>query len=416
VTVLLADEIEGITQPESYAQELQIGADLGLPTTVWQPIQVVVGILNVNATIVSNFSGTISILAQGAYASLASQMVDSSGAPITAWLDLRSADVYNTKRQPATFASGFVPLQNTSATNQPYGPTNPLHVQNQTTGATYTSQGTGTVTASATTNVQFQADLAGSAFTSGAGVVLILTTPLQGVSCLALVSALVGSDAESNAAFFARDVAKLGTIDNALAGLPPQAIPAAPDSAYAYVVTTIPHGSPSASPPYAVSAIITRVSVWIDIYSGDVNVYCANAAGSPGSTDLNVLNSAVQSLVAPDGQTANVLGVATVTITPTVTLYIRASTGVQPAAAITNAEDALANYAATVPIGGFTTNSPNIVPVTEILETLTGANPGTIDAEGTFACSGGVDLNGNPKLGQNGVPVFAAGSISVKLV
>lgn len=396
--ISLEQLVAGITQADSYAQELQIASDLGLPTTAWQPVQAVVSILNVNATVISNFSGTISNMAQGGYASLAAQMVDSSGAPVTAWLDLRSLDVYNNRRQGATFASGGVPLQNTGIVGTAYGPTNPLHAQNQTTGATYTSQGSGTVAASATTVVQFQADKTGQFSTSGIGVTLVLTTPLAGVTCLALTTSLVGSDAESNAALLLRDQNKLGSLGNA-----------GPSQVYDYVARSIPQGSPSASPPYAVSAPITRTAVWLDVFSGDLNVYVANAAGAPGGTDLNVVNAAIQALADPDGQTVNVLPVTTVPIALTGTLYIRSTTGVLTADAITNAEDALANYAQTVPIGGITTAQPNIVPLTEILEALSAANPGTVDVELSIPTA-------NPSLGQSGVPSFTPVSLSVVFV
>jgi Baseplate J-like protein len=411
--VTIEDLVASATQEDALAQELLLATDLGLPTTAWQPVQAVPVLMNVNAGIISSYSTTAAQFAQGGYASYAALMTDSGGNPITGWLDLRMKDQFGVERQPATYAGGSVPFASSSGNTYNYSPNSPLHFQNPTTGALFTSTSTGTLT-NAGGSVAVQADVIGAASTTGIGVTMLLLTPFAGVSILPLTASLAGTDAESNPAFLTRGQAKLGTIDDLLAGAQPQPVTGAPDAAYYYVATTIPQGPVSSAPPYAVSAVISRCTVWIDIYSGDVNVYIGNASGTPPSGDVVAVNAAIQALVTPDGQTVNVLSVATASISFTATLYILASTGVKPADAIVNAEDSLATYAAGVPIGGFSTAAPNIIPLSQLVDVLSLANAGTIDVEisnvvdslGGFPA--GIDALGNPGLGQNGVPEFTA--------
>lgn len=390
----LADLITPVTQEEAYAEQLSLAAGVGLPTTAWQPVQAVPAIVNVNAQSLASASEGISNTAQGGYASLAAKMLNSDGSPRTDFMDLISKENYNTTRQPATFAAGPVPVVNTLAVSYPYGPSNPLHFQNATTGATYTTQGTGTIAASGSSTVNVQADVAGQGSTSGIGVTLTLTTPLAGVTVSPLTTSLVGSDEESNAALLSRDQAKLGTLGGS----------GGPSAAYDFIARSIPQGVPSSSPPYAVSSPITRTNVWLDTGSGDVNFVVANAAGTPSGTDIGVVNAAIQFQVDPDGVTVDVSGAVDVSIPLVATVYIKGS--LATADAITNIEDGLANYAQTVPIGGVTTTAANIVPLLEIEDAIRQSNAGTIDVNMTSPST-------PPGMGNTGVPVFTPITITV---
>jgi len=291
--VTLAQLVTTSTEADALGLQLSIAQTLGLPTTAWQPFGMARTIEAINANVVSAYSDTIAFLAQGGYASYASLMVDASGNPVTTWMDLRGIDQYNVTRIPASFASGNVPLINASATSYTWSPNSPLHLQNSATGATYTTTGSGTVTATSTTPVAIQADPAyqGHIGTSGSGVTLILLTPLPGVTVGALTSSLVGSDAELNANYLSRCQAKLGSLS-----------PNGPASAYQYVAesipvfnTTLPTGllfvAPTAQNPYGVSAPITRVSAVLTIGSGQIQVYAADAAGAlSGCVELGITN------------------------------------------------------------------------------------------------------------------------------
>lgn len=309
MTVLLSSLVVPATQVNALGVELAIAQGLGLPVTAWQPLGVARTILATNATIVSQYSQTVSFLAQGAYASYAALMVDSFGNPITTWMDLRSVDQYNVPRIQATQASGNVPVTNTSGIAYSYSPNNPLHFQNPGgTNQTYTSLTSGTISASstATSVVVVQADAAyiGAAGTVGSGTTLTLLTPLAGVTVQPLTASLVGSNAETNAALLARCQNKLGSLS-----------PNGASQAYVYIVDSLPvFGSvlptgllftaPSSSNPYGVVSTITRATTSLVIGSGIINVYVANAAGAPfgvAEGPISGITNAVPAIVTVPG-------------------------------------------------------------------------------------------------------------------
>jgi Baseplate J-like protein len=409
IPVTLAQLVSGVTTEEALSMQLAIAATLGLPTSAWQPVQAVSGIFNVEAQVFSDQSQTIAVIAQSGYASYASTLTNADGTPVTQPLDLISEDTYLNTRQPASYASGPVPVSNAQPTNYPYSPSSPLHFQNTTTLATYTSTGTGTVTASTTSTVNVQADLPGQGSTSGIGVVLALITPLAGVTVTALTDSLVGANPETNASLFNRDTDKLGTLGNS-----------APSQAASYIARTIPTAASQATAPYpfnilpyTVTGQITRCTVVGDTYSGVTNIYVANAAGAPSGADVTVITNAINFLYTGDSIAVDVLGAADETIALSATLYIRAASGISSANAITNAEDALAVYASQVPIGGVTAEQANIVPISQIIETLLGANPQTVSVVITNPIQG--VLPNDPGIAENNVPVFAA-TITVQFV
>jgi hypothetical protein len=402
-TPTLADLMTSSTPQEVLALELQIASGLGLPTTAWQPVQAIPTLFNINATIVADYSTTVAYLAQGGYASLAALMVDSNGNPVTTWMDLRGVDQYGLGRILASYASGPVPLQNTSGVAYPYSPNNPLHASNPVTGATYTSSGTGSVAASATTTVQFQADITGSASTTGAGVTLVLTTPLNGVSVLALTSSIVGTDSETNAAYLLRCQGKIANIS-----------PNGPSQAYYYVATSIPQGTPSASPPYAVSAIITRCTVFTNPGTGIVNVIVANSAGGPSAPDVAAVTAAIQNQVVPLSVACSVSGATNTSVSVAYTVFVPKSLALTPLQITTAIADALALLFAAIPIGGYNLGTPgatNVLPLSLVSEAIMGANPGTVDCL--------VSLNGTLAdfvLGATAVPVETIVSTTVLYV
>lgn len=367
----LAELVVSSTPQEVLALELKIAATLGLPTSAWQPVQGVPALYNVNATIAADYSVTVAYLAQGGYASLAAQMVDANGNPVTTWMDLRGTDQYGEPRAAATFAIGSVPLLNNTGTSYPYGSTNPLHAKNLATGATYTSVGSGAVAPNATTNVTFQADVAGSSGTSGSGIFLALTTPLIGVNPQALPVSLVGADAETNATYLARCQAKLGNIS-----------PSGPIGAYDYIVQSIPQGVSSITPPYAVSSRITRSTTLSNPATGIVTVACANAAGPPPIGDMNVVNAVIQAKVTPLSVMSQAVPATLVSASVSYSVFIKSTTGLTAAQAITNINDALATLFANIPIGGYTSNVQgftNYVPLALVSDTIMNSNPGTSD-------------------------------------
>jgi hypothetical protein len=374
----ISDLVSITTFGDVLTLQLTIATELGLPTTAWQPLSPEITLLGVNAQLVTTYSVTVNQIAQGGFASLAATIAgtdpnftDSNGFD-TQWMDLNSQDNYNVTRIPATFAAGNVTLHNTTAT--PYTLTlGTFHIQHPITGATYTNTTAPTVAGSTNTIVAFQADaqFSGSAGTLAAGIVPIILTPLPGVTALAPVVSLIGTNAETNAALLLRDQSKLGSLS-----------PNGAAQAYAFVSTSIPTAANQAAAPvpfnhYVVTAPITRVAT--TEVSGVVGVYLANSAGAPSAPDIAQVNAAIQAICVPLSVTATVQAVSTVPLNLVFTVYIPTSLGLSSTAVLANIATAVANYCAVVPIGGVTGALPNIAPYDKLVEVIFDANPGTND-------------------------------------
>jgi len=385
----LAALVAPITQAAALSWELTIATQLGLQTSTWQPLDPSRTILQINATLISNYASTVNLIAQGGYASYAAEMTDVNGNPITAWMDLISNDNYNVPRIQATAAAGPVPYTNASATSYAYTPTSPLKFQNPIApNATYTTTGSGTLSGSSSGTVNVVADAAftGSAGSVGVGTTLILLTPKSGVTINPQTVALVGTPQESNAALLARDKAKLGTLSSlsqlaAITGTTTP-VPAAPGGsylAYGFVAKTIPTASsPSSVWPYAVTAAITRETDYA-AGSGIVTVYIANASGAPSGGDVAAVSAAILALCVPQGVTATVLAATNLAVPITYVVYVRASANLAPNTITANIANALATYFSNLPIGGLVINGAGIVPLDGLIATIFGANSGTVD-------------------------------------
>jgi hypothetical protein len=421
VPVTLASLTTPTSPTVALGQSLEICQQLGLPTTAWQPVQMIPDLIEVNAVIASGSSSLVALIAQGGYASLAAQMVDGNGNPITSWMALRATDQYGIVPGAASPASGAVPYTNTSGTAYPYSPNNPLRFQNPVTGATFATTGMGSlVIGGASSVVQVAADVAGTAGTTGTGVTLILLTPLIGVTIQAQgttsggtpTGSLVGSAPETNQQLLTRGQNKLATL--APIQSTDQPGPAVGDASgiFGYVATSIPPGPVSnPAPPYTVSSPITRVSRAPVLGNGFATVYIANADGAPPLQDVAVVQAAINALVVIDGTNITVQAANQVVVNVTAIVYIRASAGLSPTTVVANITSALATYFDQVPIGGYTTTSGNIVPLADIEDAV-------FDANGPGAT---VDLtllqpNANVALGASGVPVSGTPTITVAYV
>jgi len=463
MSLTLSDLVTPSSAADILSLELTTAQNLGLPITSWQPLDPSRTIFQINGQVASFYSSTVALIAQGGYLSYAATMVDAYGNPITGWMDLVGQNQYNVTRVPPTSAAGPVSVTNATGTSYAYSPSSPLQFQNASTGATYTSTGTGTVSPSTSSTVQVQADQnwIGQPGTSGSGVVLVLLTPLAGVTVNALTASLVGSNAELNANYLTRCQSKLASLS-----------PNGGKGAYVYVAESIPvFGSvlptgatflaPTSTQPYGVTTAVTRTTVALNTGSGIVTAYVANANGAvpggaqipisnvtwgsgtttvttssphglssgtayaiisgvlgatgannqiaiapawpvtitglssftfaqattPGAyssggsvemSDLGMVDAAIQAQTVPDGMVALVVSASAAAVNVTATVYIPTIAGISTATATNAISAALSQYFASVPIGGVTAENPNIVPLSEIITTITNANAGTV--------------------------------------
>lgn len=421
VPVTLASLTTPSTPTEVLTLSLELCQQFGLPTTAWQSVQMVPALLNVNAVIAADSSSFVALFAQGGYASLAATMVDNFGNPITSWMQLRATDQYGIIPFPASAASGPVPYTNSTGTAYPYSPNNPLRFQNPFTLATYATTGTGAlVTNGASGVVNVVADVAGAASTTAISVTLTLLTPLVGVTILPQgttaggtpTASLVGSNAETNQALLLRGQNKLAVLAPIQSTDQPGPVVGGARGVYDYVAKAIPQGPTSnAAPPFTVTSPITRTTRSPTYGNGTVVVYIANDEGPPNAADIAVVQAAVNAYVIPGGFQVTIAGALQVSINVAGTAYIKSTAGVTSAQAIAAISNALANYLDSVPIGGYTTTSNNILPFAEIEDQVFDANgpDNTVDLTLTSP-------SGNTAIGPNGVPVLGTVIFNVVFV
>lgn len=502
--ILLSELVTPSTADEVLELELNLATQLGLPVTSWQPLDPSRTIMQTEAALGAQTSATIASIAQGGYISYAAVMPagtspynDGAGF-LTTWMDLRGYDVYNVVRFQPTAASGPMPVNNATATAQPYT-AGQLHFQHPTSGATYTNTANGTAAASGLSNVLVQADPAyvGPIGTLSIGQTAELLTPLPGLSAATQAVALVGNPIETNAHYLVRCVGKLSSLS-------PNGAP----GAYTYAATSVPvfgstlyppsdildlsqspvasissaanallsalgftagsqlFSAPTSENPWGVTTPVTRAITVLDIGTGIVRVYVANSTGTiagcaqneiaaitwsggvvsvqtdfvhglvignyvifsgvqgatgvnnsvagtpawqvtnvtstnnfqfalstnPGTYtgggsieggDLGMVDAAIQAQVVPDGQTALTYAATPVAVNVTATVYLSTKSGISVAAAQNAISTALADYLASVPIGGLNAELNGIVPGSELLVQIANANPGTVSVTPT---------------------------------
>ena len=397
----LAALVQAVTPATALSSILGIANGLGLSTTSWGPFGMVITILETMSEVVAQGSVDVAYIAQGRYLSTACAMTDSNGDPVTEWARLAASEDYGVTFVDAVQAEGMVALCNVLALSRgPYAD-GALHLKHPTTGATYTSSGVVTIAAASSptsatyTLVDFVADAAysGTSGTAVPGTVLGMTTPIPGVSCAALgsnrSSALVGTDAESNAHLFARCMAKLGSIaPNGAAG------------ALKYVATT-----PSFAALYGtLSAPITRAETALNTDNGTVTVTIANASGGPISGDVAIIQQACQAWAAPTGMTVVVQAAGNQTILVDANIYVTGPAGTLS----TDASAAVTEYFANIPIGGTNLYFNGVVPTSGILS--------AIQSVGTAGQITGINLpspSANVFMGSTSVPVLSVYSAFV---
>ena len=390
--VTLADLVQVSTQAESLGLELAVAQTLGLAVTSWEPLDPSRTILQINAEIVSSYSSTVNFIAQGGFATYAAAMLDSNGNPVTTWMDLLTPNLFNVIRFTPGFAAGPVPVTNSSSAPQSYSPSNPVHFQYPTSGgATYTSAGSGTIPANGSTTIIVIADAAfpGSLGNAATGVILILATPIAGVSVQALTQSLIGALAETNGALLQRCQNKLGTLSALIqiqqGTTPVPSNPSAPTTAYDFVATSIaasPTGSAQSAWPYYVSARITRSQTFGNVNSGIVYQSVANASGGSDSDDVAVVQAACLALAA--GQCIRYVAspASNVTVQPFYRIYYQRGIGYTVLQAQTAILNAWLVYLESVPIGGIAgidIGAGGILPYAEIENAIYNALPGAVD-------------------------------------
>ena len=243
------------------------------------------------------------------------------------WLSLVASYVYNVDRVEAESAVGSIRLTNSTANVYTLSPGD-LVVANGTTGKTYTLTQAGTIPANASQSLAFIADEVGTDSNATPGQINQLVTPLSGVTCTNL-AAVLGTDEETDVSLRDRCRLKLGSLS-----------PDGPASAYEYVAKSA-----------GVGVTRTRI-VESEDFDGMLTLYIAGASGAMTGGQVIDVNTQIQTLAVPIGITATVASAVSAPINLNVTVYVYDDSGITSADLADRIELAVAEYLATVPIGG----------------------------------------------------------------
>jgi hypothetical protein len=347
-------ELVGTAPPATYVTKIKaIATTIGLLPGSWssagitsKTIQAIANMLGVPTGTVnlslgaSAFDGLAAIAAMSGFLDFAALITpdpptQQSDGTFNGWLDILADSRLNVQRIGATYATGPVVLTNTSTIARGPFAAGAYHLASTALKKTYSNTVPFTLAASGDTSVIFASDTLGSASNVVANT-LVPVTSLVGVTVKtsggANTNTLLGINAQGNASLVAACKSKLQALSPKLG----------PEGAYVYFATNGYAGA-------ALSSAVTRIYVSNDPYTGDVNVYIANATGTSSGPDVAAMLAWLQAVARPDGATVTVSAAGTTGIAATLDVYVpTASVSVAASAVAT----AITDYINSIPIGG----------------------------------------------------------------
>ena len=316
----LSDLVSEETAASFLSKMLVIAQALGLTTESWQSGDPDLTLFDAFARIQETKESGIVAIVKAGFLDLA------TGAGLT----LCARYLFNTERNPATYATCTLRLSNASALPITIDPDD-VTVKNSSTEATFRNTTGGTIGAGSTLDVTIEAETSGSDSTSGVGDIDTMVTAIPQVTCTNTTAA-VGTDEESDTALRARAKAKLGSLS-----------PNGPADAYAYVATT---------PELVNDAVVTRVRVIHDSTIGEVTVYLADEDGAVDAGTVTDVEAGIETWANPLCNSATVASATNVSIAVTYELWVYESISKTSSEVQAIVEEALLDGLRTRPIGG----------------------------------------------------------------
>lgn len=325
MTIPTLDELlTPVTADEVFEQELFYAGELGLPATAWQPVSIARESLYVNATIVSNWSVTMTEgPVAGGFLSYAAGE----------WLTLCAFETFDTERIESSYATGKIGLSNSEVTPYTFA-AGTVRILDEDTGKTFTCTSGGTVPASGTlATADFSADEPGSDSNLTSGATLSLVTTVPGVTPY-WVADLIGQDREADEPLRVRSREA-----NA------KASPNGPGDAYDYYAKTTLR-------PDGTNVGVTRTNRVQG--NGTTTLYLADGDGPLITADRDYVFDNVNENVVPSGFTLVIPDPScdTLTIPVTITLTPNPASSASQGDVEDNIETAISAYFSTIPVGG----------------------------------------------------------------
>lgn len=268
--VTLDSLIQRVTKSQIYAKLLTIASALGLATESWQPGDPTRTTFDAVSRTEETRDDLVIDAIKGGFRGLAKG----------SWLTLCARYLYKVERQGATYATFTGTLTNGSGAAFLGIQPGDLTARNPTTKKTYHNTTGGDLAGGVgeTLPLEWEADEAGSASSSGVGAVTELVTALPNVS-FANTTAGVGTNEESDPALDARCEAKMQSIS-----------PGGPKGAYHYFATTKDFNG---------GAGVTNTRVFADKVTGIVTVIIRGPSGPVDTGDVALVEAALDTYATP---------------------------------------------------------------------------------------------------------------------
>ena len=317
-----------ITADEAEAKVLQICTSFGLPVTSWQEGGAYRTLIAAGAEL---FATIIAPVVQALAKAFSLDTAEGDWLTIIAWerYGVRRADdtpgtttltINNAKGGLYTFAVGEL-LIKSSANGKLYKNSAPVTILPLATGV----------------SVDIIALEAGTASNAAAGEIDTFVTAYPGLTCTN-ASALLGADGETDPELrqLCRD--SLGRLS-----------PMGPEAAYVYQAKRTFRADGTLISVNRVKVSKSGVPVYVTVASSSGTV-----DGDPldTATDLGLIQKAIEDNVCPFGVTTSVSSATELPLDVVATIYVSRTANVLSAELVSDAQDSLAAYLASVPIGG----------------------------------------------------------------
>jgi phage-related baseplate assembly protein len=316
----LSDLVTSLTWEQIRASAYTTLDALGFSTTSWRPG----GVSRTIVALLSRILAPWTVIIVDANKAGFLDFATGSGLKICA------AQFYNVVAEPASFASGFVTLNNAGGGVYSFAAYE-VTFENSTTDKTYYNTEAFTLAALETGKViAIEAVEVGSGSTAAPGQVDKLGTTLLGVTCTN-AAALVGTDEESEDSIRTRCKLKLAALS-----------PDGPPAVYDYVARTSELGG----------VHITRTQVLADHDAGEVTVYVADEDGAISAPNVALVQAGIDRWAVPICTEALVASASAISVPVTITVYASTRSGLDDASVEARALEGLTAYFEAVPVGG----------------------------------------------------------------
>jgi hypothetical protein len=322
MSVSLATLLIQQTKEQLYTLGLDVAESVGVDTSTWQAGDPTRSLYHIEAETLSSLEAMV-------VGFIASGFLDYATGD---WLTILAKQVFNVDVPGATFATTTITLSNGGGGFYDID-ANDLTFKCSLTGKTYHNTTGGSLASGpgTTLDLDIEADEAGSDSSAGATEIDTMVTTLLGVTC-SNATAAVGVDAQQEDTTRQQCRDKLGALS-----------PNGPKEAYSYVAR---------NSALTGTNVVTRVRVYPDSTTGEVTVYVASPSGAVGTSDLDLVTTAILTYATPICITPTILSAENVEIDLEYDLWIYKNcnkTTAQVAAAV---ETALKTMLANRPIGG----------------------------------------------------------------